>query len=299
MARAKLFGRKRKRASTASDGTTTSVTQLNDQHEQVANQDREASDEVLRTSRPNNGAASITEYNQQQTPASQRLPAEVLTNILSRVLVRRRQPVYLRSSHERRWGKEIEDLRGPLPRLRFDRRWSYKLGMRENPGARGRTQNPSWLLRVLRVNKAFYFAGIDAFYGGNELGFPGFPRLRAFLDDTDKDRKSCIKRLHLIIHFDFKYVDREAFLNIHKEKPDNITVHDLAPYCRASDLAFLSADLSGELSALETVTVVADTTGIFSIDPARERWLCSNIEALVRRVWSRQVNCDVSLYWEP
>lgn len=45
------------------------------------------------------------------------------------------------------------------------------------------------------MNRQFYFAGIEAFYGGNSFRFESLEHLRKFVGKIDSDRKQCVKRI--------------------------------------------------------------------------------------------------------
>lgn len=103
------------------------------------------------------------------------LPAEVMADIMSYVLIHSKQPVQLRSSKQRRWLREVEDLKAGTQQSRSFRR--------------------SRMVDLLLVSQQFYFARIKAFYGENELFFPSLDHLAAFLAKIDVDRRTCVRKI--------------------------------------------------------------------------------------------------------
>ena len=126
------------------------------------------------------------------------LPKEIQLDILSFLLVEPDRPVKLRSANHRRWRNELRNLQD-IPAVP-DRSWRLTdhdrsfvaLFANDMPHSA-----KSELLAVLLVCKAWYFVGIEAFYGGNTLHFGDASHLRQFLNKTDSDRRACIKQIEL------------------------------------------------------------------------------------------------------
>lgn len=128
-----------------------------------------------------------------QTARVLKLPKEIQITILSFLVVREKQPIVLRSAKARRWRNEVRNLAAPDLGVRgwdFERdhhqRYDDLPAFRKSP-----------LLKVLLVCKDFYYAGIEAFYGGNTLHFESLEHLQQLAAKLDKDRKRCIRHIDL------------------------------------------------------------------------------------------------------
>ena len=116
------------------------------------------------------------------------LPEELLEEIISHVLASAK-PITLREPQERRWAKELADLRSESPGL--SRR------KRSAPGKRRPAMRKSPLIKVLLVCKAFYFAGLTSYYGKNTFRFDDVAHLELCKARFTIRHKACIRRIQL------------------------------------------------------------------------------------------------------
>ncbi|KAK4610734.1 hypothetical protein CLAFUW4_14077 [Fulvia fulva] len=114
----------------------------------------------------------------------QDLPEELLEHIISYVLINP-SPITLREPQERRWAKELGDLRSDSP------------GPNRRKGKRRPAMRKSPLLRVLLVCKAFYFAGFNCYYSKNTFRFDGVAHLQACKARFTVLHKAGIRRVLL------------------------------------------------------------------------------------------------------
>ncbi len=175
----------------------------------------------------------------------------MLSNILGHLLVREIQPVHLRSGQKRYWENELKSLQGDC--------------------SEGKTYS-SQLLKILLVNKAFYFAGIEEFYGGNDFAFPTFTHLRNFLNTLDVDRKGSIKKITVTIR-----VDR------------------FADYCDAEDTQLFSTDLAMEIPGLEKLTVIASIKLLIKsrYGDVEDPWLSAKLGNSLQSASLRKLACSL------
>ena len=155
------------------------------------------------------------------------LPAETLSQILSYVLICEDQPVSLCSTEQVRWTKEFDETRA-------------RSLVTKNKHAQGRKLS---LLEVLLTCKSFYFAGIEAFYGGNELAFSSTFALRGFLEVVRTDRARCITKVVVCANCN-------VWLNYHES-----LMHTWKSPKGPGALAKIFKRLKRELPKLETVQV--------------------------------------------
>lgn len=63
---------------------------------------------------------------------------------------------------------------------------------------------------MMLVCRAFYYAGIEAYYGGVVFKFLSADHLRAVLSSLGQDRKACIKRIVVNVEFDIRTAIEEG-----------------------------------------------------------------------------------------
>jgi hypothetical protein len=116
----------------------------------------------------------------------------VLAQILSYILAANpREPITLHSTTGRRWRNELHAL------ITVD--WNQSISVSSSyvrdhlPLLRKSAR--SYLLDILIVSRAFYFAGIDAFFGGNVFALEDLRHLDKLTTTLDLDRRRSIRRL--------------------------------------------------------------------------------------------------------
>lgn len=136
------------------------------------------------------------------------LPTELLIQIIGYTLTKPR-PITLHRPHEYRWAKELNSLQ-----LMYNKRFK-------------RTRK-SDLLKILLVCHEFYFAGLEAYYGGNVFHFDSPLDFRDTFIKTLSDRhKACIK--HVVIDWEWYHSDVRSSTAARKYYPKQ-------PFAVASDL---------------------------------------------------------------
>ena len=112
-----------------------------------------------------------------QAGAISKLPSEILTQILSYILTKS-GPIILYSASARRWRSE-----------------TYNLSIGNLYPYVSTKALKSPLLDILLVSRAFYFAGIAAFFRENVLKFDNVQHLDRLTSKLDTDRRRCIRRV--------------------------------------------------------------------------------------------------------
>lgn len=119
------------------------------------------------------------------------LPAEVLTHILSFLLVHEEgTPIVLRPASERRWRNEIRELVAIDESVRPKHIEEYN-EIVKNVGTAGKSR----LLRYLLVCHDFYFAGVAAYYGGSIFKFRDAAHLAQMVSKLDVDRRRHLSKV--------------------------------------------------------------------------------------------------------
>lgn len=117
------------------------------------------------------------------------LPKELLVQIIGHALISP-SPITLRKPHENRWAKELDSLR-PTPA--------------SNERKRRRTRK-SPLSKILLICRDFYFAGLEAYYGGNVFHFDTPLDFRDLFIETLSDRhKACVKQV--IVDWEWHFLE--------------------------------------------------------------------------------------------
>lgn len=117
------------------------------------------------------------------------LPKELLVQIIGYTLINP-SPITLRKPHEYRWAKELDSLHHTSGPRKIKRR---------------RTRRAP-LLNTLLVCRDFYFAGLEAYHGGNIFHFDTPLDFRETFIDTLSDRhKACVK--NVIIDWDWYCIE--------------------------------------------------------------------------------------------
>ncbi len=212
-------------------------------------------------------------------PAVQKehLPAELLENILGRILIRS-EPIYLLPKRFRRLKKVVNSLRRAPEK---------------------QAHNPYELLKSLLIRKDFYSAGVEIFYGENEFLFRDFDLLEAFLREVGTDRKNCIRRLRFDLIFDNHYHAKRCLSRL--VEPSASKESASTGKARLEDdtedaAALLSLKLLEELPKLEKITIAASYRRDWDWQPLAEpERLMVRYAALLREAWGSEVELVASI----
>lgn len=129
-----------------------------------------------------------------------RLPAEVLTQLLSYVLVAEDgAEITLRGKRARRWRNELNGLQVSNEALVRPTGYGSRFDYTPAPARSAK----SALLDILLVSRAFYFSGIEAYYGGNVFRFDTANQLASFVETTHVDRRRCVRDVVLSMEWSF------------------------------------------------------------------------------------------------
>ncbi len=229
-----------------------------------------------------------------QAAGSLHLSAEVVSNILGHILIRE-DPICLISKRQRRWRKELKSL-GPFNSGPASIQQTHRTCELSESSSK---HDPYELLNPLLINRAFYFAGVETLYGGNELAFSNGTHLQGFLDDLSTDRKYYIKRLRVgMLLADAYWEARTPPRRLQPfiaTRPAEVYFADVSGHCDPSESTVLLIDIPGALPKLEKVSVdvcIPKSRGLWT--PADLEWFASKLEGLIRKAWNRRVECVVS-----
>ncbi|EME44762.1 hypothetical protein DOTSEDRAFT_24752 [Dothistroma septosporum NZE10] len=203
-----------------------------------------------------------------QNTSIQSLPEELLDLILTHVLLNPK-PITLREPQERRWAKELSDLRNESPSPRRQRR------NRSAPEKRRPAMRKSPLLKILLVCKAFYSTGLKCYFGKNVFRFEDVAHLRGCMARFTKGHRACLRRVWVELEWvDGTPAGRGASLK-------EISVGEARPMGENPFVGF---------SRLESVVLSCVHVGAGWYKLASEsgaRMARAQIEARVREVWGK------------
>ncbi|EME83747.1 uncharacterized protein MYCFIDRAFT_172822 [Pseudocercospora fijiensis CIRAD86] len=180
------------------------------------------------------------------------LPKELLSHILSYTLTRE-APIILHSNSSRRWRTELATLNA-LPLC-----WGSAKKDRS--------------LDILLVSKAFYFAGVEAFYSSNTFQFGSVTALTKLLNSIDSDRKNCIQKIRLL------QFCNPVMSGYELESPEEMSLKEL------KGAETIPAGLPGKLPRLKQVRIRCVANGCYFHSEKERVMVRGMIQDVLRNKW--------------
>lgn len=219
---------------------------------QAASHDRKVAGDDTVTLQDHKETIASEETIYRPKPGIIALPTELLIQIIGYTLTKP-HPITLHRPHEYRWAKELNSLQ-PMYNKRF------------------RRTRKSDLLKILLVCREFYFAGLEAYYGGNVFHFDSPLDFRDTFIKTLSDRhKACIKRV--VIDWEWYRFDIRSLSAERKYHPKQ-------PFAVASDLLEEFPELQSA-----TVEVWMRQEPVFLAAASKANVAKAQIRELVLSVW--------------
>ncbi|KXS96083.1 hypothetical protein AC578_6376 [Pseudocercospora eumusae] len=205
-----------------------------------------------RTTKGNHSTQPLIEHIEQNSKILQ-LPKELLTHILTFILTRDTL-INLHSKSSRRWRTELATLNA-------------------FPCAGSAQKDRS--LDILLVSKAFYFAGLEAFYSSNIFQFDSVTALTKLLNATHSDRRNCIQNIRLL---------QSCYtIMTNRESPEGMSLSELM------GPETMPAGLAEQLPKLRRVSIRCEITGCYwyaGVKNEKERMMVRGmIQDVLRNAW--------------